>query len=303
MNKIAVRVSYGVYILALLFVVVMLFFDRYQFEPYAIGALVGLIPSTISHIMWAMYVEMSENIVHIASRNTSETDRTLSDISQTLGKILANMSDGDAVRPDTPWKCSCGKVNSHDANFCQNCGAPRANDIPDISIPGIREKNRTAKSSPGKYNICARREKGRNILCVVDILNRLSYQLLEKRGNSVGGLLYLRVGERIHRNPRREVAYAGDSAYLHSRVARRYRFDGGGHSHRVSAKALICAYLCGGLVLRTGGLNIHAPAERYSGGHGGILYNLPQAAAVYLGHIREAHAQLVDILPDERRGD
>lgn len=76
MNKIAVRVSYGVYILALLFVVVMLFFDRYQFEPYAIGALVGLIPSTISHIMWAMYVEMSENIVHIASRNTSETDRT-----------------------------------------------------------------------------------------------------------------------------------------------------------------------------------------------------------------------------------
>ena len=41
MNKIAVRVSYGVYILALLFVVVMLFFDRYQFEPYAIGALVS----------------------------------------------------------------------------------------------------------------------------------------------------------------------------------------------------------------------------------------------------------------------
>lgn len=138
MNKIAVRVSYGVYILALLFVVVMLFFDRYQFEPYAIGALVGLIPSTISHIMWAMYVEMSENIVHIASRNTSETDRTLSDISQTLGKILANMSNGGAVRPDTPWKCSCGKVNAPDANFCQNCGAPRANDIPDISIPGIR---------------------------------------------------------------------------------------------------------------------------------------------------------------------
>ena len=70
MNKIAVRVSYGVYILALLFVVVMLFFDRYQFEPYAIGALVGLIPSTISHIMWAMYVEMSENIVHIASKTS-----------------------------------------------------------------------------------------------------------------------------------------------------------------------------------------------------------------------------------------
>ena len=103
-----------------------------------ITALISIIPVLISHIAWAMYIEMSENIIHIASRNTRETDRTLSDISQTLGKILANMSNGGAVRPDTPWKCSCGKVNAPDANFCQNCGAPRANDIPDISIPGIR---------------------------------------------------------------------------------------------------------------------------------------------------------------------
>lgn len=136
-NKIAVRVSYGFYILALLFVVVMLFFDRYQFEPYAIGALVGLIPSTISHITWAMYIEMSENIVHISSRNTTESDRILSDISQTLGNILLNMSNDGAAKSDTPWKCSCGKVNPPDANFCQNCGAVRNDNIPEVK-PGIK---------------------------------------------------------------------------------------------------------------------------------------------------------------------
>lgn len=52
-----------------------------------ITALISIIPVLISHIAWAMYIEMSENIIHIASRNTRETDRTLSDISQTLGKI------------------------------------------------------------------------------------------------------------------------------------------------------------------------------------------------------------------------
>ena len=89
------------------------------------------------HIVWSMYIEMAENIIHIASRNTRETDRTLSDISQTLGKILANMSNGGTVRPDTPWKCSCGKVNPPDANFCQNCGAVRNDNIPEVK-PGIK---------------------------------------------------------------------------------------------------------------------------------------------------------------------
>ena len=148
MNKIAVRVSYGVYILALLFVVVMLFFDRYQFEPYAIGALVGLIPSTISHIMWAMYVEMSENIVHIASRNTSETDRTLSDISQTLGKILANMSDGDAVRPDTPWKCSCGKVTLLTPTSARTAALPEQTIFPISVYPVSGKKTGLQKAVP-----------------------------------------------------------------------------------------------------------------------------------------------------------
>ena len=113
-NRVAVIVSFCVCVVGLLIVFVASLMDGYN-------------------MYW-----LSENIIHIASRNTRETDRTLSDISQTLGKILANMSNGGAVRPDTPWKCSCGKVNAPDANFCQNCGAPRANDIPDISIPGIR---------------------------------------------------------------------------------------------------------------------------------------------------------------------
>ena len=135
-SKVVVKVSLGLFALG----VVFMFINGLVTGNGVvwITALISLIPVLISHIAWAMYIEMSENIIHIASRNTRETDRTLSDISQTLGKILANMSNGGAVRPDTPWKCSCGKVNAPDANFCQNCGAPRANDIPDISIPGIR---------------------------------------------------------------------------------------------------------------------------------------------------------------------
>lgn len=102
-----------------------------------ISALISIIPMLMFHIVWSMYIEMAENIIHIASRNTRETDRTLSDISQTLGKILANMSNGGTVRPDTPWKCSCGKVNPPDANFCQNCGAVRNDNIPEVK-PGIK---------------------------------------------------------------------------------------------------------------------------------------------------------------------
>ena len=40
-----------------------------------ITALISIIPVLISHIAWAMYIEMSENIIHIASRNTRETDQ------------------------------------------------------------------------------------------------------------------------------------------------------------------------------------------------------------------------------------
>ena len=104
-NRVAVIVSFCVCVVGLLIVFVASLMDGYNM--YWLFALSGIVSAVISHIMWAMYIEMSENIIHIASRNTRETDRTLSDISQTLGKILANMSNGGAVRPDTPWKCSC----------------------------------------------------------------------------------------------------------------------------------------------------------------------------------------------------
>ena len=117
-----------------------------------ITALISIIPVLISHIAWAMYIEMSENIIHIASRNTRETDRTLSDISQTLGKILANMSNGGAVRPDTPWKCSCGKVNAPDANFCQNCGVPEQTIFPISVYPVSGKKTGLLLQSLKKIN-------------------------------------------------------------------------------------------------------------------------------------------------------
>lgn len=134
-NRVAVIVSFCVCVVSLLIVFVASLMDGYNM--YWLFALSGIVSAVISHMIWAMYIEMSENIIHIASRNTRETDRTLSDISQTLGKILANMSNGGAVRPDTPWKCSCGKVNPPDANFCQNCGAVRNDNIPEVK-PGVK---------------------------------------------------------------------------------------------------------------------------------------------------------------------
>ncbi|MGN1341262.1 MAG: zinc ribbon domain-containing protein [Oscillospiraceae bacterium] len=89
-------------------------------------ALVSLVPVTANHISWAMYIEMSENIVRISSKDSGAEERALNDISQTLGRILANMSSGGAVRMDKPWECqSCGKVNPPDARFCQKCGNPK----------------------------------------------------------------------------------------------------------------------------------------------------------------------------------
>lgn len=81
-NRVAVIVSFCVCVVGLLIVFVASLMDGYNM--YWLFALSGIVSAVISHIMWAMYIEMSENIIHIASRNTRETDRTLSDISQTF---------------------------------------------------------------------------------------------------------------------------------------------------------------------------------------------------------------------------
>ena len=50
-----------------------------------ITALISIIPVLISHIAWAMYIEMSENIIHIASkhpRNRPYSFRHIADVRQ-----------------------------------------------------------------------------------------------------------------------------------------------------------------------------------------------------------------------------
>lgn len=128
-NKVAVIISFCVSVLGCVLLLVF-FLDAGQNLATALtSSIAGLISALISHIIWAMYIEMSENIVRISSKNSGAEERALNDISQTLGRILANMSGGGAVRMDEPWECqSCGKVNPPDARFCQKCGNPRNGD-------------------------------------------------------------------------------------------------------------------------------------------------------------------------------
>lgn len=132
-NKVAVVVSYCVFIALAILCVVLNCVDNYSFRGYGITGLIMIVPVTVSHIMWAMYIEMSQNIICIASKSRKPTEDALSDISQTLGKILANLSNMGTVRNNTPWKCTCGRVNPADANFCQNCGAVR-DAIPEVGV-------------------------------------------------------------------------------------------------------------------------------------------------------------------------
>ena len=132
-NRVAVIVSFCVCVVGLLIVFVASLMDGYNM--YWLFALSGIVSAVISHIMWAMYIEMSENIIHIASRNTRETDRTLSDISQTLGKILANMSNGGAVRPDTGYTDIGNIVCSGSAAVLAEVGV-RSVDLSAGAFPG-----------------------------------------------------------------------------------------------------------------------------------------------------------------------
>lgn len=127
-NKVAVIISYCLCVLALVVAFVWSCVDYFGGMIW-LYALVSLVPVTANHIYWAMYIEMSENIVRISSKDSGAEERTLNDISQTLGRILDSMPKGEAVRMDEPWECHrCEKINPPDARFCQKCGNPKNND-------------------------------------------------------------------------------------------------------------------------------------------------------------------------------
>lgn len=135
-NRVAVIVSFCISIVACLILLVLSIGGPMSagFIWVSIG---GMASAVISHLIWALYIEMSENLARLSSRNTAAMENTLNDISWTLGRILENMSNGATPKSDTPWKCTCGRVNPADANFCQSCGSVRGNHIPDVKQGGI----------------------------------------------------------------------------------------------------------------------------------------------------------------------